>query len=180
MSSDEASLEQDPRDLSTVEHLREGLLDNASGLSDETRLRLRHALAELPAAASDADAARAFADAAVRSWVGEVIEACEGQDALVSELEHVAPIIDAESARAARQRAMSVHGRVDTVIEKAAVHHAAQAAEAAGRMLEGGDEDDARTAAHNAGRVLGELAVAGSAERAVEFARAAADEAATR
>lgn len=73
--------------------------------------------------------------------------------------------------RRSRAALMSLHDDVDSVVEKAACHHAALAADAFRRAVEERSRDQRCTSAFHAGRVLAELVVAGERERALAAAR---------
>jgi hypothetical protein len=122
--------------ISVVERFVLGFLDPASGLSDETLTQLREETQDL------VDDARLtpleFEDLAVESFVKDavlvgvvdVLEECGADEWTRSQVEDINRFDRVTGARAAAQKLRRIHAEVETVIEKAACHHAAQSCDA--------------------------------------------------
>ena len=162
-----------------VEQLCDGVLDIGSGLTEATIADVRERIADVrdtPIVADATQQALVYVDRAVLLWLPTVLEACGTPQDMVAELAIADGVQDAESAKAACARVVSAYKRVDSEPEKAAAHHARQAAQALAADLERGTDEATATAAFNAGRVLGELIVAGERDLAERFLREAVAE----
>jgi hypothetical protein len=122
--------------ISVVERFVLGFLDPASGLSEDTLGRLREETQDL------VDDARStpleFEDLAVEGLVKDavlvgvvdVLEECGADEWTRSRAGDIDRIGRVTGARAAAQELRRIHAEVETVIEKAACHHAAQSCDA--------------------------------------------------
>jgi hypothetical protein len=175
-------MSEPPKNESLIDFLLRGLLDSGSGLSEDVLVRLDRqtrgiadrAIERPLDEAEEKTAIAGIVDDAVRPWLADVVEACNGDSELVARVKSAEPVEYAESADLASRRLLRIHGEVSTEIEKTACHHAAAAAELLRAAEEDRKPDATYSAALNAGRVLGELVVAGREDLALQHLRSVA------